>query len=138
LPSGWTRFERKTTNVSLAGSIQSEVPVKPVWPNEPAGKRSPRLVEKDVCKSQPRPRAPPSSVTCRGRVISATPSGERTRAPSYSPPFRIIWQKTARSSAVEKSPAWPATPPMRLAVGSCTCPRSIVSEAEPASPAPPR
>ncbi len=105
LPSGWTRFERKTTKVSLAGSTQIEVPVKPVWPKEPAGKRSPRLDENVVLTSQPRPRAPPSSVTCRGRVISETPSGERMRTPLYSPPFRIIWQKTARSSAVEKRPA---------------------------------
>ena len=30
LPSGCTRFDRKTTNILVAGSIQSDVPVKPV------------------------------------------------------------------------------------------------------------
>ena len=35
-------------------------------------------------------------------------------------------QKLARSAAVLNRPAWPATPPMRRAVGSCTTPRSIV------------
>ena len=41
-PSGWTRLERRMTNVRELGSIQSEVPVNPVWPKEPGGKRSPR------------------------------------------------------------------------------------------------
>ncbi len=45
LPSGWTRFDRNTTNVSVAGSIQIDVPVKPVWPNEPSGNSSPRFDE---------------------------------------------------------------------------------------------
>src|SRR6266536_1566764 len=48
LPSGCTRLLRKTTNISVAGSIQIEVPVKPVWPNEPSGNKSPRFVEKLV------------------------------------------------------------------------------------------
>ena len=30
LPSGWTRFDRNTTNAFVTGSIQREVPVKPV------------------------------------------------------------------------------------------------------------
>ena len=45
LPSGCTRFERKTTQVFVSGSIQSDVPVKPVWPNEPSGSSSPRFDE---------------------------------------------------------------------------------------------
>ena len=45
LPSGWTRFDRNTTNIRVAGSIQSDVPVKPVWPNDPIGRSSPRLPE---------------------------------------------------------------------------------------------
>ena len=45
LPSGWTRFDRNTTNIPVSGSIQSDVPVKPVWPNEPTGSSSPRLDE---------------------------------------------------------------------------------------------
>src|SRR6185503_3079858 len=57
---GWTRLLRKTMKVSLAGSIHIEVPVKPVWPKLPIGKRSPRLAEKPVAMSQPTPRAKPS------------------------------------------------------------------------------
>ena len=30
--AAWTRFVNSTTNISRSGSIQSEVPVKPVWP----------------------------------------------------------------------------------------------------------
>jgi hypothetical protein len=30
LPSGCTRLDRKTTNISVVGSIQIDVPVKPV------------------------------------------------------------------------------------------------------------
>ena len=44
-PSGWLRAERTTTNVSVTGSSHIDVPVQPVWPKEPRGKRSPRLVE---------------------------------------------------------------------------------------------
>src|SRR5882672_865605 len=81
LPSGCTRLLRKTTNILLAGSIQIEVQVKPVWPNEPRGKRSPRLVEKLVLFSHPRPRVHPASETKRGRVISPTFSGDSIRTP---------------------------------------------------------
>ena len=45
LPSGWTRFERNTIQVFVSGSIHSDVPVHPVWPNEPSGISSPRLDE---------------------------------------------------------------------------------------------
>ena len=30
--AAWTRLVRSTTNMSRSGSIQSDVPVKPVWP----------------------------------------------------------------------------------------------------------
>jgi hypothetical protein len=36
-----------------------------------------------------------------------------------------ILQKMARSAAVPNNPAWPATPFILRAVGSCTTPRSI-------------
>ena len=45
LPSGWTRFERNTTYNSVSGSIQIDVPVKPVCPNDPIGRSSPRFDE---------------------------------------------------------------------------------------------
>ena len=40
----------------------------------------------------------------------------RVRPPS------IAWAKRARSGALEKSPAWPAMPPITLAFSSCTSP----------------
>ena len=46
-------------------------------------------------------------------VMAATASGLRIFRPRHLPPSRIIWAKTARSSAVAKTPAFPATPPMR-------------------------
>ena len=42
--------------MSLLGSIQSDVPVKPVWPKEPMGKTAPRGREKAELMSQPKPR----------------------------------------------------------------------------------
>ncbi len=45
LPSGCTRFDRNTTNSRVAGSIQIDVPVNPVWPKEPTGNSSPRFCE---------------------------------------------------------------------------------------------
>ena len=60
---GCTRFDRNTTNMPVAGSIHSDVPVKPVCPNEPTGSSSPRFDENDESMSQPRPRtfgSPPS------------------------------------------------------------------------------
>ncbi len=45
LPSGCTRFDRKMMNTRVAGSIQIDVPVNPVWPNEPIGRNSPRFDE---------------------------------------------------------------------------------------------
>ena len=117
-PSGCTRLERKTTNNSLPGSSHSDVPVNPVWPNDPTGISSPRFDEKEESMSHPSPRAFRSSAGVARDVILATASGERMRTPRCAPPPRIILQKIARSAAVLKSPAWPATPPIRLAVGS--------------------
>ncbi len=45
LPAGCTRLERKITNVRVSGSIHIDVPVNPVWPNDPTGNSSPRLAE---------------------------------------------------------------------------------------------
>ncbi len=130
-PAGCTRLDRNTTNVSDAGSIQSEVPVKPVWPYEPTGNRSPRFEEYRESMSHPSPRR---SARCGGvetRVIRVTVSGASRRTPSRAPPPSSIAQNRARSPAVLNSPAWPATPPMRRAVGSCTRPRSMVAPGPP-------
>ena len=45
LPAGCTRLVRMITNVRVSGSIHSDVPVNPVWPNDPTGNNSPRLAE---------------------------------------------------------------------------------------------
>jgi hypothetical protein len=37
--SGYTRLERKMYSILFSGSIQTQVPVKPVWPNVLAGER---------------------------------------------------------------------------------------------------
>ena len=124
-PSGCTRFERNTTNIPVAGSSHSDVPVNPVWPNDPTGSSSPRLDENVESMSHPRPRTfrSPGDVACV--VIFATASGDRIRTPRYTPPSRSMRLKIARSAAVLKRPACPATPPIRRAVGSWTVPRSI-------------
>ena len=75
--------------------------------------------------SQPRPRTGCIVAGVAGRIIFATVSGDSTRAPFQLPPASSIRAKVARSSPVLKSPACPATPPIRLAVGSWTTPRSI-------------
>ena len=67
-----------------------------------------------------------SSLGGTGVVIFATVSGERTRSPRIAPLFSSMRQKIARSAAVLNSPACPATPSMRRAVGSWTTPRSIL------------
>src|SRR5262245_66632313 len=54
-PSGCTRFDRNTTNMPVVGSIHRDVPVNPVWPNDPTGNSSPRFDEYAESMSQPRP-----------------------------------------------------------------------------------
>ena len=81
--------------------------------------------------SHPSPRTSRIPAGVAGDVMRATVSGARMRAPSSAPSPRSIRPKRARSAAVENNPAWPATPPMRRAVGSCTAPRSIAAPATP-------
>src|SRR5207248_6123427 len=80
LAFGWTRLLRKITAVWLVGSIQRDVPVKPVWPKPPSENSSPRFDEYEVRTSHPNARNPPG--TGRGVVISDTVAGLRTRLPS--------------------------------------------------------
>jgi len=67
--------------------------------------------------SQPRVRVVPVGAASR-RVKSETVSGRRIGRPRLSMAFANL----ARSSAVEKSPAWGATPPRMLAFSSWTSP----------------
>ena len=70
--------------------------------------------------SQPNPRKTGAVGGCCGEVIFAIASRESTE-----PPSSRACASFAKSSAVEKTPACPATPPMRRALGSCTMPCSI-------------
>ena len=94
-----------TTNTRVAGSIQIDGPVNPVWPKEPRGSVSPRLAENDESMSQPRPRTLGSVSGVAGDVIRPTVNGERTRARPSAPPLMSMRQNRARSSAVLNNPA---------------------------------
>ena len=82
------------------------------------------------CPSQARARQSSTGGVAR-EVMRATVAGASTRTPSSVPPPSSMRANRDRSVAVPNNPAWPATPPIRRAVGSCTTPRS--GEAEPAA-----
>src|SRR5216683_5107871 len=111
-PRGCTALVNKIMYVRVVGSIHSEVPVHPVCPYDPTGSNSPRLLEKGESMSQPKPRTAVAVGGCWGVVIFSTDNRERILPlPSKAS------ANLERSSAVEKTPACPATPPMRRAVG---------------------
>src|SRR5689334_19125979 len=119
LRDGFTRLVRTTTNRSFSGSIQIEVPVKPVWPKLQGEKNWPAL---EPPSGESQPSALVDSLPCRA-VQRAIVAGLTIRTPfTPSPPLRIIMEKSARSFAVEKSPAWPATPPSAYEFSSWTVP----------------
>src|SRR5208282_6884777 len=106
--------------VWVVRSIHNEVPVKPVCPNDPTGNRSPRLLDHGESMSQPNPRSTVAVGGCCGVVIFSTINGdkidgERIDEESPVPPFSKACANFARSSAVENTPACPATPPIRRA-----------------------
>ncbi len=109
-----------------AGSIQIDVPVNPVWPNEPTGKNSPRFDEYAESMSQPSPRTFGSPVGVAGDVMRAIVSGDNARTTDCAAAKHHPRELHVRSAAVLNTPACPATPPIRRAVGSWTTPRSIV------------
>ena len=102
---GWTVLASSTTKVSVAGSRTRDVPVKPVWPAAPRPASSP--MNHGWSMAKPRP---------GGVSSSSTKSGPRMRAGPYEPPASRVRQKTARSRAVEKRPAWPGDPAERPGV----------------------
>ena len=69
--------------------------------------------------SHPNPRSVVPVAGCCGEVILATVAAVSTPLP----PSSIACANRAKSSAVENTPACPATPPIRRAVRSCTTPR---------------
>src|SRR2546426_8149738 len=110
-------------NVWLEGSIQTEVPVKPVWPNDPSGKSSPRGAEYIESMSQPRPRTVGLHGGLCGVVIFCTVAAAKMRLPfGPTPPANIIRQKMGKSSAVENKPACTAIAPHLREGGVCTPP----------------
>src|SRR5260370_8934769 len=79
---GWTALVKRMMYVCVVGSIQSEVPVNPVWPNDPTGSSSPRFDENGESISQPNPRRAVDVRGCCGVVIFMIASGDRTGPPS--------------------------------------------------------
>jgi len=99
---GCTRFVSRMTKSRRAGSIHSDVPVKPVC-RTPAGTRSfPPSIRRTACP-RPRARLEPAGIPAR-RVKSATVSAETRRRPPYEPPSSSICAKRARSGAVSEQP----------------------------------
>ena len=71
----------RITYVSVNGSIHMDVPVKPVWPKEPTGNRSPRLPENCESISHPSPRRIGWSAGPCGVVNFRTVNGLKMRTP---------------------------------------------------------
>ena len=127
LPSGCSRVVSRMTNERENGSIHKLVPVNPVWPNEPSGNCAralschPDASRADGCiwtRCPSRARAAPAPSAASARWSSASRSRlsrcarRRVRRHSGS------CGKTARDQLAQvKSPACPATPPMRRADG---------------------
>src|SRR5580698_4687143 len=119
-----------------SGSIHSDVPVYPRWPKERGPKYFPDC-DGDEGVSHPRAREVPAGADSR-RVKSLMVSGRRmgpvsgfltlggdfaggsSRAGVPAPHNQAA--KRARSSAIEKSPACPATPPRTKVFSSWTSP----------------
>jgi len=117
------RLVSSTTHTRRTGSIMSEVPVQPVCPYAMGrahgccawnGSSGQNAVQPSVRRPAP---------GC-WRSSSRTVAGRRMRTPSSSPSPAIMAANRARSSAVEKSPAFPVTPPSSRANRSLGRPRN--------------
>ncbi len=122
------RDARGSTGRSRSSSTRdratADVPVNPVWPYDPIGNSSPRFAENDESMSQPRPRTSAMPAGVAGDVISATVAGDRMRTRAERARRRAACGSSATDPPPsENSPACPATPPIRRAVGSWTTPR---------------
>src|SRR5260370_29288267 len=100
-----------------------DVPVKPVWPKEPIGYKSPRFPENGESISQPKPRKIGCSAGVCADVNFRMVSGLKTRVPSNCPTPKIICANLAKPAAVVESPACPAPPPINGEVCAGTTPR---------------
>src|SRR5262249_60073762 len=89
-PLGCTRLVRMIMYVRVGGSIQTAVPVNPVWPTEFIGKNGAISPENDEDTSQPRLRTP-SGWGERCHII-CTVDAFKMRLPSSSPSLTSMRQ----------------------------------------------
>ena len=127
--SGWTRLESSTTQRARGGSIQIEQPVKPRWPTPSLGHARPPTSPSATggpSRGTRSSRGPPTESIVGARASTARGAGSRSSAtPCQAATSACTMRETSR--AVEKRPAWPATPPMARAFSSWTMPRSSPS-----------
>src|ERR1700693_469750 len=97
--SGHVRLVSRVMESWRRRSIQSEVPVYPRWPKEPAEKYFPDC-DGEEGVSHPRAREVPAGAVSR-LVKRATVSGRRI----WPPPWSKEWAKIATSAAEAKRPA---------------------------------
>ena len=127
LPSGCTRFDRNTTNISRQ-RIDPDRRAGEAGVAERAERQQLAAVGRvrwSRCPSRGRARWDRPARVAGARHLRDGQRRRGSRAPWNAPPPSSMRQKIARSAAVLNSPAWPATPPIRRAVGSWTTPRSI-------------
>src|SRR5437870_882455 len=104
--------------------MRIDVPVNPVWPNDAVdirvldaqGPAVENFIPGNVGFCQPSPRlenAESAYATKRANVVFETRAGPSSpaRRSRASSPDSALRPNTERSFAVEKSPAWPETPP---------------------------
>src|ERR1044071_4762224 len=132
-----TRLVSSTITSRGVGSIQIDVPVKPVCPKLVESIRAPALLFGEGV-SQPSAREEPGTRFWRrvnsrrtdgrteGRKVDGPPP-PTGNLPSFRPSvsLNIHSPNVSKSSALPNSPAWPATPPSHAAFSSCTSPRTI-------------
>ena len=98
---GWTRLVSSTTYTSAAGSIQSEVPVNPVWPTARADIRVPQD-EVGSMVSQPSARELPGT---RVRVMKRLNVADAATVGAPRKPAAIVRAKRPTAAALPNSPA---------------------------------
>src|SRR2546428_361254 len=114
VPPPQTRLVRSTKYRSRSGSIQSDVPVKPTWPNAEDDIRVPHD-EAGSIVSQPSARELPGTVlfVVNSRTSSAEKGGGMVVSPRAA--RSIVRANRPTAGAEPKSPAWPAIPPSAAA-----------------------
>ena len=127
LPSGCTRLDRMMTNTRVAG-IDPDRRAREAGVAERAD-REHFATRRRIGRIDVPPEAAHVRLARRRRRRRHPRDRERRQHAAFvrvAPPLSHMRANFARSAAVLNTPACPATPPMRRAVGSCTTPRSIV------------